>query len=104
MPRLAGTSPQTLSVLQVLLAEAEQWHYGYDLSRRTGLRSGTLYPLLMRLAERGWLDARWVEAERAGRPPRHIYRLTGEGAREATKLLRAQRPALARLRPQGRPA
>ncbi len=99
MPRLPGTSPQTLSVLEVLLAEREQWHYGYDLSRRTGLRSGTLYPLLMRLAERGWLETRWGAPERAGRPPRHLYRLTGEGVRETAMLAQAKRPAIARLQP-----
>ncbi len=56
-----------------------RWHYGYDLSRRLQLSSGTLYPILVRLAERGSLETRWVVPERPGRPPRHTYRLTGDG-------------------------
>jgi DNA-binding PadR family transcriptional regulator len=84
-----------LLVLGVLLEAPAAWRYGYALSQRTGLRSGTLYPLLMRLAERGWLETRWEEPERPGRPPRHVYRLTAEGARAATAQLvdaQAERP------------
>jgi PadR family transcriptional regulator PadR len=86
MPPVPNTSPQTRLVLDVLLAEPEVWHYGYDLSRRTNLKSGTLYPLLIRLADQGWLETRWMEPERPGRPPRHTYRLTAEGARCAAAL------------------
>ena len=79
MPRRPDTSPQTLLVLAALLEAPHAWHYGYDLGRRLGLSSGTLYPILVRLADRGSLETRWVEPERPGRPPRHTYRLTGEG-------------------------
>jgi DNA-binding PadR family transcriptional regulator len=95
MGRRPDTSPQTLEVLRALLEGPDDWHYGYSLSRRTGLRSGTLYPILIRLADGGWLDPRWVEPERPGRPPRHLYRLTPDGAREAASRLakaRARRP------------
>jgi DNA-binding PadR family transcriptional regulator len=87
MARRPNTSPQTLLVLEALLEAPTAWHYGYALSQRTGLRSGTLYPLLMRLADYGWLETRWTEPERPGRPPRHIYRLTTEGARAAAAQL-----------------
>lgn len=87
MARIPNTSPQTLLVLDALLEAPESWHYGYALSQRTGLRSGTLYPLLRRLAEQGWLETRWTEPERTGRPPRHTYRLTTEGAQAAITLL-----------------
>jgi DNA-binding PadR family transcriptional regulator len=87
MARLPNTSPQTLLVLEALLEAPAAWHYGYALSQRTSLRSGTLYPLLMRLAEQGWLETRWTEPERPGRPPRHTYRLTTEGARAAAAQL-----------------
>jgi DNA-binding PadR family transcriptional regulator len=87
MARLPNTSPQTLRVLQALLEEPAAWRYGYALSRWTGLASGTLYPLLMRLAEQGWLETRWVEPDRRGQPPRHTYRLTSEGARAAASQL-----------------
>lgn len=69
------------------------WHYGYDLGRRAGLKSGTLYPILVRLAERGWLETRWTHPERPGRPPRHIYRLTALGAEGAAASLEGLQPA-----------
>jgi PadR family transcriptional regulator, regulatory protein PadR len=72
-------SPQALSVLMVLCAEPRAWRHGYDIARDTGLKSGTLYPILIRLADRGWLEACWEEEQPAGRPRRHLYRLTSEG-------------------------
>ena len=101
MPPQPNTSPQTRRVLAVLCAEPEIWHYGYDLSRRTGLKSGTLYPLLIRLADRGWLETRWTVPTRPGRPPRHTYRLTAEGAREAAALTAQAAGNRPRLRPSG---
>jgi PadR family transcriptional regulator PadR len=38
-----------------------------------------MYPLSMRLSEQGFLEWRWQDAERPGRPPRHVYRLTARG-------------------------
>jgi len=95
--RLPNTSPQTLLILDLLLAEfaTATWCYGYDLSRRSGLKSGTLYPILVRLAERGWLETSWAAPEQPGRPPRHMYRLTAEGAAQH---------ADARRRKRGQPA
>ena len=71
-------SPQTLLILDAFLDHPAEWKYGYDLSRSTGLKSGTLYPLLMRLAERKLLETAWETGE-PGRPPRHMYRCTPEG-------------------------
>ncbi len=59
--------------------EPRKWQHGYDLSKATGLMSGTLYPILMRLSERGLLDHKWLPSQDAGRPPRHVYRLTAKG-------------------------
>lgn len=83
MARASNISPQTLRVLELLLESPRSWHYGYALSQRTGLKSGTLYPILVRLAEQGWLDTKWSEPDAPGRPPRHTYRLTAEGAKSA---------------------
>jgi DNA-binding PadR family transcriptional regulator len=80
-------SPQTLLILEAFLDHPSDWKYGYDLSRLTGLKSGTLYPILMRLADRRLLETAWEPSE-TGRPPRHIYRFTAEGlqfARETRK-------------------
>lgn len=71
-------SPQTLLVLFEFMKTPTEWKYGYDLSRGTYLKSGTLYPILMRLADRGLLETQWETAEN-GLPPRHMYRLTSEG-------------------------
>ena len=83
-------SPQTALVLRELLAEAREWRYGYDLSRGTGLKSGTLYPLLIRLSDQGYLEARWAEPEREGRPARHEYRLTDAGMALALEQVAAE--------------
>lgn len=71
-------SPQTVLVLKEFLQAPRDWKYGYDISRDTGLKSGTLYPILMRLADRALLETRWETTE-AGKPPRHMYRLTASG-------------------------
>jgi PadR family transcriptional regulator, regulatory protein PadR len=73
-------SPQTLRVLDAFLHSPMDWKYGYDISRNTGMKSGTLYPILMRLAERELLETSWEKVE-PGRPPRHLYRLTADGVR-----------------------
>jgi PadR family transcriptional regulator PadR len=99
MARSPNSSPQTLRVLSVLLAESQAWHYGYDISRRTGLKSGTLYPILARLHESGWLETRWSEPDPPGRPPRHTYRVTADGARAAAAALARAHGGLGVLRP-----
>lgn len=87
-------SPQTLSLLDALLTHPMRWHHGYALSQQTGLASGTLYPILMRLEKRKWLETRWEDAGPVGRPPRHLYRLTADGrewAREEMQDARARK-------------
>jgi len=81
MPRPANISPQTRAVLAALSSQPQAWRYGYDLARETGLKSGTLYPLLIRLADQGFLEAQWRQPLQPGRPPRHAYRLTEPGLR-----------------------
>jgi DNA-binding PadR family transcriptional regulator len=72
-------SAQALAVLQALAAEPERWRYGYDLCAQLGLKAGSMYPILIRLADRELLETSW-EAERVpGRPARHLYRLTAAG-------------------------
>lgn len=83
--RRPESSLQTRAVLRVL-HEGPGWSYGYDLSRVTGLKSGTLYPMLSRLVEYGLLEAVWEQAQPVGRPPRHLYRLSAAGAELARSL------------------
>jgi len=83
------SSRQTLAVLDALLVQPGQWHHGYSLSRRTGISSGTLYPILMRLESLHWLETQWEEVKTPGRPPRHLYRLSGSAREWAREELRA---------------
>lgn len=71
---------QTIEVMVAIARRGESWAYGYDIARETGLKSGSLYPILARLAEQGWLAAKWEAVAVLGRPPRHLYRLTPSGA------------------------
>ena len=79
MPRKPNCSPQTRDLLTVMLRQSHTWQYGYELSKQTGLKSGTLYPLLMRLSDQGLLQSQWQKPERPGKPPRHAYKLTTAG-------------------------
>jgi hypothetical protein len=62
-----GFSAQTLSVLAALCDQPSQWQHGYALAKQTGLKSGTLYPILIRLADRGLVEACWQAAARVPR-------------------------------------
>jgi PadR family transcriptional regulator len=84
------STPQTARVFDALLDAPKRWHYGYDISRTTGIKSGTLYPILIRLADRGLLETRWQTME-SGTPPRHMYRLTADGLRAAREMTAARR-------------
>jgi DNA-binding MarR family transcriptional regulator len=92
-------SPQTLSVLAALYEQPAQWQHGYALASETGLKSGTLYPILIRLADRGLVEACWQEEPVPGRPRRHLYRLTADGLARA-----AGAPAVPVQQQPGRPA
>jgi PadR family transcriptional regulator PadR len=77
--RRQNSSAQTKAVLAALSVAPEEWRYGYELCKTTGLKSGTLYPLLIRLHDQGLLEAEWRAPDAPGRPPRHAYRLTSSG-------------------------
>jgi hypothetical protein len=87
---------KTYTALLPLLVSASGviWQYGYELSKQTYLKSGTLYPLLMRLSDQGLLASRWQEPERPGRPPRHAYRLTPTGLAFAREIAMSSTPSV----------
>lgn len=76
---------RTYALVQVALAlmiDTSGRHWGYELSKRSGVRSGVMYPILQRMLDKGWLDDGWESqplAERAKRPPRRYYEVTDEG-------------------------
>jgi transcriptional regulator len=83
-----------LIILSIVEARAR---HGYEISKLIETRSegqlkfhiASLYPLLYRLEERGWLQGRWVE--KAGQRRRRFYRLTNEGRRVLAKQRRTWR-------------
>lgn len=96
MQRLTRTLTRTLLAF---LESPRSWRYGYDLMKVADLSSGTLYPILARLTEDGWLESRWQESELPGKPPRQLYRLTATGRSQARQALeRAQSSWLRPLR------
>lgn len=73
--------------LIILSIVEERARHGYEISKLIEARSegqlkfhvASLYPLLYRLEERGWLQGRWVE--KAAERRRRFYSLTPEGRR-----------------------
>ncbi len=84
---------QTIRVLSALLASPRAELSGSQIRRTANLKSGTLYPILLRLEHAGWLESRWEveDPQSLGRPRRRYYRVTALGARQA-------RPALEDIR------
>ena len=93
MPRTRRPSAQTAAVVQALAQEPAAWQYGYQLCQDLGLKAGSVYPILMRLADRGLLETAWERDAPEGRPPRHLYRLTGQGRVLAGELAATAEPA-----------
>ncbi|WP_405808176.1 PadR family transcriptional regulator [Streptomyces sp. NBC_00210] len=90
MSTLRLTKP-TIAVLEVLLAatsDAPAW--GLSICRDADLGSGTVYPILDRLAQRGWIASRDETDPHPGRPPRRYYELTSTGRLEARSALEAR--------------
>lgn len=79
MARNRTLSNHARALLAALLEARQGWSHGYALAQRAGIKSGTLYPLLIRLEAQGYLEAEWQPPEDARRPPRHAYRLTDAG-------------------------
>jgi PadR family transcriptional regulator len=96
--RTRRPSAQTTAVVLALAEAPAAWRYGYELCQQLGLKAGSVYPILMRLADRGLLETAWEREPPAGRPPRHLYRLTGPG-----RSLAADLAAPAPTRVPGRP-
>jgi len=88
MQRLTRATTRTLVAF---LDAPGTWQYGYELMKVADLSSGTLYPLLARLTENGWLESRWEQSEHPGKPPRQLYRLTATGRSEAHQALERAR-------------
>jgi PadR family transcriptional regulator PadR len=87
-------SPAAEAVLAYLTSVGpSDWSYGYAIARQTQLKSGTLYPILARLADRGLLESTWEDRPDPGVPRRHLYRLTSTGTQVTTAAARPRHRA-----------
>ena len=98
MERSRKLSPQTSAVLTALANRPAEWLYGLELAKLTGLKSGSLYPILIRLADRALLQSRWLEPVERGRPPRHAYQITAAGMKALADFERLASSSLRELR------
>jgi PadR family transcriptional regulator, regulatory protein PadR len=90
MERIPRMTLQTQLVLHALLSDPAAERYGLQLCEETGLPSGTIYPIVARLEQLGWVESSWEDPARhvaEGRPRRRYHRLTGDGAGQARQAL-----------------
>jgi PadR family transcriptional regulator PadR len=87
-----------MAVAMAIMSDPSGRHWGYDLTQKSGVRSGVLYPILARMLAEGWVSDGWeAPGTTGGRPPRRYYQLTDEGKRELGAIL-AQARSDARFR------
>lgn len=74
---------QGLKVLHCFVQGMAREYSGAEIARQTKLLSGSLYPILIRFEEAGWLTSRWEKEEPTalGRPRRRLYRISGAGVK-----------------------
>lgn len=91
MTNIRLTKP-TIAVLEALLSatsDAPAW--GLSIIRAADLGPGTVYPILERLCERGWVASHEETDPHPGRPARRYYELTGTGRQQAKQALEARK-------------
>ncbi|PHR18677.1 MAG: PadR family transcriptional regulator [Sphingopyxis sp.] len=86
MRKTRAPSKATKQALIALFNAPDRLH-GYEIMQLTGIKPGTLYPMLARLEDQGMLVSHWQETTVGGRPPRHLYGLTEAGRAVAKSLL-----------------
>lgn len=101
-------TPKMAAILKVFLEDPDQPRYGFELMKVTGMSSGTLYPLLAKLAGAGWLTKgrEDIDPRSVGRPARTHYIISGAAVNAARCQLaelseQYRPPAPGRLRPAG---
>lgn len=93
-----------VKVAVALCARPQDRHWGYPLTKLTGLRSGTLYPILNSMLQEGLLVDGWedIDPAQAKRPPRRYYELTEDGLIKLGAIVRgAEQAETARRRHVG---
>jgi PadR family transcriptional regulator, regulatory protein PadR len=84
-------TPKMAAIIKIFLEDPQQARYGFELMRRTGQPSGTLYPILAKLEHAGWLigGREDIDPHAAGRPPRRNYCIAGAAVAVAHNQLAA---------------
>ena len=79
---------QGMKVLHTFVDNLYSEIAGADIQRLTGLSSGTIYPILLRFEQAGWLSSRWeqVNPSEAGRPRRRLYRILPTGLAKSSEV------------------
>ncbi|MFJ4081130.1 PadR family transcriptional regulator [Streptomyces iakyrus] len=91
MTNIRLTKP-TMAVLETLLSAAEDAPaWGLSICRDADLGPGTVYPILDRLSQRGWVTSYEEPGPHPGRPARRFYELTGTGRQQAAQALAARK-------------
>ncbi|GGN25791.1 PadR family transcriptional regulator [Streptomyces fuscichromogenes] len=97
MVNIRLTKP-TVAVLETLLsATSDKQAWGLSICRDADLGPGTVYPILDRLTEHGWVTSCEETGPHPGRPARRFYELTGVGRQLATQALQARQARRLRL-------
>ena len=89
LPELKMT-PQVEAVLNILIADKSD-HWGFEIIKATGVKSGTLYPILARLERGGLVTSGWADASDQKGARRRYYRITGSGVKVASRAAEARR-------------
>jgi PadR family transcriptional regulator PadR len=94
----------TLDVLEALMGPDEEL-YGLKIAQNAGRKVGSVYPILARLEESGWVESSWEREERGERGPRRrFYKFSPEGLDAARALLTERRGAVRQRTGRGTPA
>ncbi|MFD7627544.1 PadR family transcriptional regulator [Streptomyces sp. NPDC059851] len=84
----------TLDVMEAFLVADDDLH-GFAVARAAGKPTGSIYPILARMEEAGWLESRWEsEHPDPGRPRRRFYKLTPDGMASARAVVLERRGQL----------
>lgn len=101
---LSRVTGATLDVLEALMGPDDEM-YGLKIAQNAGRKVGSVYPILARLEEAGWVESSWEREERGERGPRRrFYRFTLQGLDAARALLTERRGAVRQRSASARPA
>ena len=88
MEPLSRITEATIDVLTVLASNTEPC-WGLLVIKSSGRPAGSVYPILDRLENAGWVISKWEDDDSRSGPRRRYYELTESGAAAARKAIAA---------------